>query len=163
MQSWELIARESIRDLVARYNASGDAGRFEETLALFTEDALVEIVSGQSYRGRDEIRSLFTGASAASAPAGLGESDTKRYFLRHFTATHQIDILDTARAAGRCYYAVLTDAGLDHWGRYVDRYARCGERWLFAARTISMDAAVPGGWGERASERLASTGARPGR
>ena len=26
MKSWELLARESIRDLVARYNANGDSG-----------------------------------------------------------------------------------------------------------------------------------------
>ena len=28
MQLWELTARESIRDLVTRYNSNGDAGRF---------------------------------------------------------------------------------------------------------------------------------------
>ena len=30
MESWELVARESVRDLVARYNANGDSGRFDE-------------------------------------------------------------------------------------------------------------------------------------
>ena len=30
----ELIARESIRDLVARYNANGDSGRFDQVVEL---------------------------------------------------------------------------------------------------------------------------------
>ena len=62
MEFWELSAREAIRDLVARYNANGDSGRFDELLALFAEDALVE-VPPRSYRGREEIRTLFTGAA----------------------------------------------------------------------------------------------------
>ena len=35
MELWELVARESIRDLVARYNANGDSGRFDQVLELF--------------------------------------------------------------------------------------------------------------------------------
>jgi len=29
MEIWELVARESVRDLVQRYNANGDSGRFD--------------------------------------------------------------------------------------------------------------------------------------
>ena len=35
MELDELIAREAIRDLVARYNAGADGGRFDEVVALF--------------------------------------------------------------------------------------------------------------------------------
>ena len=35
MELWEIDAREQIRDLVARYNANGDSGRFAPMLALF--------------------------------------------------------------------------------------------------------------------------------
>ena len=63
MQDWELKAREQIRDLVARYNAYGDSGRFDEVLALFAEDATVEVAGHRIYRGRDEIRELFSGAA----------------------------------------------------------------------------------------------------
>jgi hypothetical protein len=52
------------------------------------------------------------------------------------------------RARGRCYYAVLTDRGLDHWGRYVDEYRREGERWLFAKRRATVDGRAPGSWSE---------------
>ena len=38
MELWQLIARESIRDLVARYNANGDTGRFAQVRELFSPD-----------------------------------------------------------------------------------------------------------------------------
>ena len=40
MEMWELLARESIRDLVARYNANGDSGRFDPVLNIITRDNL---------------------------------------------------------------------------------------------------------------------------
>ena len=42
MEHWELIARESIRDLAARYNANGDAGRIDQVVELFAEDAVLD-------------------------------------------------------------------------------------------------------------------------
>lgn len=155
MEISELVARECIRDLVARYNASGDSGRFQETLALFSDDAVVEIVPGRSWRGREEIRALFAGAAGRDREtAEAGPDADPPGLLRHFTATHQIDLLSPDEATGRCYYAVLTEQGLDHWGRYVDRYVRRDGRWLFAARQVTVDARVPGSWAERTAARL---------
>ena len=62
MESWELVARESIRDLVARYNANADSGRFDQVLECFAPDAVMEL-DGRPYRGHDEIRTIFTGAA----------------------------------------------------------------------------------------------------
>jgi hypothetical protein len=141
MESWELVARESIRDLVARYNANGDSGRFGPMLELFAEDAVLELPD-QVCRGRAEIRDFFE-----SIARGTGSgSGARARFIRHFTSTHQIDLLGENEAQGRCYYAVLTDRGLDHWGRYVDAYRRIGDRWLFGERRVTLDAAVPDGW-----------------
>ena len=140
MEAAEVAARESIRDLVARYNASGDSGRFDEMLALFAEDAVLELDEG-THRGRAAIRACFEGVAKRTGGGGRAR------FVRHFTATHQIDVLSPTEARGRCYYAVLTDRGLDHWGRYVDAYVLQGGRWLFARRKVTLDAAVPGGWG----------------
>ena len=139
MQPFELEARESIRDLVARYNACGDSGRFDAMLALFTEDAVLEL-DDATLTGRAAIRAFFEGVATRT---GAGRSAR---FVRHFTATHQIDVLSEREARGYCYFAVLTDAGLDHWGRYRDVYRREGDRWLFARRKVTLDAAVPGGW-----------------
>jgi uncharacterized protein (TIGR02246 family) len=141
VEPWELIAREAARDLVARYNANGDAGRLDAVLALFTEDAVLEVLPDERFRGRDAIRALFE--TAAEEPT----------LLRHFTATHQIDVADEDHASGRCYYAVLTESGLDHWGRYVDTYQREDGAWRLAARRVSVDGRVPGGWADRTQAR----------
>ncbi len=141
MEHWELSAREAIRDLVARYNASGDAGRFDELLALFTDDAVLELPGGRRETGAG-IRSVFVGAAERTGDAGAAR------LIRHFTATHQIDLQGPLQASGRCYYAALTDRGLDHWGRYVDVYRCVDDRWLFAHRRVTVDAAIPGGWGD---------------
>lgn len=143
----ELIARESIRDLVARYNANGDVGRIDALMELFHEDAVVEVVPHRTYRGREQIRSLFEGA------AGEAQEPTVRV-LRHFTATHQIDVRSDCEASGRCYFVVLTDQGVDHWGRYIDEYVMAEDGWRFLRRRVEVDGRVPGGWGERTSERL---------
>ena len=148
VEQWELVARECIRDLVARYNASGDAGRFDELMSLFAEDAVLELHGSRSYRGRDEIRSLFIGA-AASEP---GEAPVR---IQHHASALQIDCESESRARGRCYFLVLTPAGADHWGRYVDAYRRQGDAWLFEHRCVRVDGVTPGGWGEK---RLARSG-----
>ena len=44
-------------------------------------------------------------------------------FIRHFTATTQIDVLSETQAKARSYYLFLTVHGLDHWGRYLDEFA----------------------------------------
>ena len=140
MEPWELEAREEIRDLVARYNANGDSGRLEVMLALFSADAVLE-VEGRPYRGVDEIRAMFE-AAARSTRARAGGN------VRHFTATHQIDLLGPDHAKGRCYFQVLTEVGLDHWGRYVAEYRRAEGRWRLATREVRVDGRVPGGWAD---------------
>ena len=138
LQPWELEARECIRDLVARYNANGDSGRFEEVLALFAPDATIE-VSDETFRGRNAIRDLF---ERAARRAGTTDRATSG-FVRHFTATHQIDLHDESTATGRCYFVVFTADGPDHWGRYLDEYRHIDQTWLFAKRRVLVDAHAP--------------------
>jgi ketosteroid isomerase-like protein len=144
----ELAAREAIRDLTARYNALGDADRLEALCALFAEEGVLEL-DGRVCEGRREIRALFESA-AEEARGGGGIR-----LLRHFTSTHVIDLGEEGRARGRLYYHVLTDRGLDHWGRYLDEYRVDGDRWRFARRRVTVDGLVPGGFAERTQRRLA--------
>ena len=145
VELWELNARESIRDLVARYNANGDSGRFEQVMELFAPDAVMELLGtdGQirTFTGRQEIETIFTstkaGWDATVAP------QVANHHIRHFTATHQIDLVDQHHAKGRCYYAVLMAHGLDHWGRYLDEYEEREGRWLFSRRRATTDARRP--------------------
>jgi hypothetical protein len=137
VELWELEARESIRDLVARYNANGDSGRIPQMLELFAPDGVMTVMDGQEYHGRDEIATIFTGAAEG---AQWGDHPV---YLRHMTATLQIDLVDRTRAKSRCYYAVVTDIGLDHWGRYMDEYRPLDGIWKFAHRRVTMDGRNP--------------------
>jgi len=147
MDSREAIAREEIRELVARYNQLGDSGRLSSLAELFDEAAVLEVGAAR-YEGRAAIEAMLGGA-AAETRSGAGAR-----LIRHFVATHAIDFAAEDRASGRCYFLVLTDQGLDHWGRYSDTYRREDERWFFAARRVTVDGQIPGGWAERAFARL---------
>ena len=132
MELWELDAREQIRDVIARYNANSDAARYDDVLALFAPDAVMELPD-RTCRGLDEIRAMFADAAATFAGrAGFTH-------LRHFTATLQIDVLDETEARARCYYAVVMDHGLDHWGRYLDELRATDRRWQFSRRRVTVD------------------------
>lgn len=145
MELWELMAREAIRDLVARYSANGDSGRFAEVYELFAPDATMEIrgEAGDTrrYRGIEQIKTIFTGAREA-----FRKTAQERYqpaYLHHFVATHQIDLIDPRRATGRCYFFVMRAQGVDHWGRYLDTYEERDGRWLFTYRRVSTDGRHP--------------------
>jgi len=133
MEMWEVIARESVRDLMARYNAFGDRGTFDELLKLFAPDAVMETV-GKTYRGRDEIRTIFTGA-AQRFRAGAGKPTR----VKHFTSSPQIDIDSPTSARARCWYQVIMDHGSDHWGSYKDEFTVVDGRWLFKSRRVTTD------------------------
>jgi uncharacterized protein (TIGR02246 family) len=139
MESWELVARESIRDLVARYNANADAGRFDHVLACFAPDAIMEL-DGTPYRGRDHIRTIFTGA------AERVRQGPEPIMVRHHTSTLQIDVAGPDEASSRCYYQVISNNGLDHWGRYLDSYGTIDGRWYFFRRREFLDGRSPDSW-----------------
>jgi hypothetical protein len=136
MELWEVIARESIRDTVTRYNSNGDSARFARVIELFTADAVMDVL-GQTYTGHDEIMTIFTGVVTRNA------SGTSPGHVRHMTATHQIDFVDESHATGRLYFQVLTKVGLDHWGRYIDQYRQVDGAWKFARRKVIVDGRSP--------------------
>ncbi len=139
MEIWEVVARESIRDLVARYNANGDSGRFATMIELFAPDAQMTLEDG-TRTGLTEIMSIFTGARDSYAEPA---ADGPPRYVRHSTTTHQIDLLDEHTATGRCYFQVITPVGLDHWGRYLDDYRVVDGAWKFARRRVTVDGYSP--------------------
>jgi hypothetical protein len=157
VEAWELDAREQIRDLVASYNAHGDRGRFDEVMALFADDAVMDVGDGRTYDGVDAIRTIFTGTRDSVADGSSGASNdgsTGPRYLQHHTAAPAITVDGPAEASGQTYFTVMTDLGVDHWGRYQDVYRVIGGRWRFTSRRVRVDGTTPGGWADR---RLQST------
>jgi|GEM_PF-297549 len=192
MESWELVAREQVRDTVAAYSHSGDGFRLEDLAACFTVDGVLETKGGWTARGREEIIARLSGVramsaatvrpstapstasarsgangsagsdrvagtvgtpgtvgtgvvagSAASGSEGDAGSAPGRVFIRHFVTNLRFESVTPERIATSAYFAVLTAAGLDHWGRYRDVLVPAEGRWLFAHRLVRIDAYTP--------------------
>jgi len=143
VELWELAAREGIRDTISRYTWCGefmDAAGFADC---FTEDALLEIKDGETYRGREGVLSMIAGVRdrtrTAVAPAAGGAPAV----MRHHVSSIRIELESPDRARAFSYFAVfLPPHGHDHWGRYADELVREGERWRFRRRRVSVDGAV---------------------
>jgi hypothetical protein len=135
---WELIAREQIRDTLARYNWSGDAGRPDGLAETFCADGVLEIRGSEPLRGRTEIAAFLTGVAgnvAARADA--------RPVVRHNLANVLFTGLTPDRAEVSSYFTVVTQIGLDHFGRYRDVLVPDGGTWLIRHRKVSTDWAAP--------------------
>jgi 3-phenylpropionate/cinnamic acid dioxygenase small subunit len=148
----DLLAREGIRDLVSRYNSYGDSGKFDQLFELMTDDVVIEIISAigeaEIHEGLEQAKQIFIGAQGR---VQLRDGQAIPTYIRHFTATHQIDLVDDDHATGRCYFAVIVGnaaeaRGLDHWGRYVDEYVRIDGEWKFQRRRVHVDGELPGSW-----------------
>jgi hypothetical protein len=138
MDAAELVVRESIRDLVARYAHAADRGRFDEVAGLFAASGELHLPDGRRLVGPDEIRT-FLARTAASIGAA-----TQRPFIRHHVSSHRIIVSDGGTAIGFAYFFVVTERGPDHWGCYADRYAESDGAWLFAERRVRLDGFAPG-------------------
>jgi 3-phenylpropionate/cinnamic acid dioxygenase small subunit len=147
MEQWELEVRELVRDTVSAYAHAVDGGRFDDLVALFTADGVLEIQGESVYAGRDAIRGFATGVGKDLAAA----TDVPR--IRHFTANLRIEVDDPNAARAQCYFLALTERGVDHWGRYRDQLVRSGDRFLFSRRSVRTDGAAPGSWVAQRSGR----------
>jgi len=138
-----ILAEAEIRALVQRYNALGDAGRFEEFVHLFTPDVEFRVGNmDEPFVGHDGLRRMLDQAREDL----LGWQPGERMHLRHFTSTHLIDWTTPETPTGTVHYQCLMPHGLDHWGRYLDSYRVHGGRWLIASRSERRDGMAEGGW-----------------
>ena len=140
METWELIAREQIRDLVASYAHCADSGRFDELVALFAADGVLETPDRQQHRGRAAIHAFLGGTKASLAAA------TTTHLIRHHVSNLRLEVASPSAATGAAYFFVITERGPDHWGRYRDQYICADGLWCFAHRRVRLDDAAPGSW-----------------
>lgn len=152
MEHWELIAREQVRDTVAAYNHSGDRFLLDELAACFTVDGILESRGDWAAHGRADIVRRLSGVratepvAAGDGPATADSAATggrRPSFVRHFVTNLRFDEVTPERIRTSAYFAVLTAAGLDHWGRYRDVLVPAEGKWLFAHRVVRTDAMVP--------------------
>jgi len=132
----QAVAREHIRDTIARYNIAGDSRNLDAFVDTFTEDGVYES-SPFHCVGKPAIRAYLS-ENWNAKPTGPTAK-----FRRHNITTCQIDLTSPTTADGRTYYFVVTDLGPDHCGFYVDRFREVGGRWLIAHREVWMDWSNP--------------------
>jgi hypothetical protein len=138
MEVWELVARERIRDTLARYNWSGDAGRIDDLAETFCVDGVLEIRGLEPLRGRSEIVAFLGGVTGNVALT----ADVKP-IVRHNVANLLFHELTQDRALVSSYFTVVTHIGLDHVGRYRDTVVPDGDTWRIQHRKVSTDWAAP--------------------
>jgi hypothetical protein len=138
VEMWELVAREQIRDTLARYNWSGDAGRLNALADTFCTDGLLEIRGSEPLRRRSEIATFLGGITGKIA---LDADVTP--IVRHNVANVLFTELAPDRARVDSYFTVLTHMGLDHYGRYRDILVPESDTWLIKHRKVSTDWAAP--------------------
>lgn len=134
----EVAAREAIRCTQAAYHYAGDRGRVEDLVATFVEDGVLETPRGV-HCGRAEIL-------AALSLVGAGADATATsvpMFLHHHLTTSHVTMDGPDAATGSSYFLVMSPVGVDHCGRYADRYVRVGAEWLIASRRATVSWASP--------------------
>ena len=141
MDIWKLVAREQIRDTLARYNWSGDAGRIDGLAETFCADGVLEIHGFEPLHGRSEIAAFLGGVTGNVAADGANVK--VKPIVRHNVANVLFTELTPDQAHVSSYFTVVTHIGLDHFGRYRDILVPDGDTWLIKHRKVSTDWAAP--------------------
>ena len=141
MEPSELVVREAVRDLVARYTWAGDRGRSTELAALFALDGVLDVGDhGGRWEGRDQITERLDEVAEQVARSGSTPGP-----VRHHVSSLVIDVVTATEATASSYFLVLTAIGVDHWGRYRDRAVMGVDGiWRFAERSVRVDGHTPG-------------------
>jgi SnoaL-like domain len=141
VNTWELSVRESVRQTLSDYTAATDRFDLAALAACFSAVGVLEFSGGVE---------PLTGPAAIEAGLGVamgGPRDADRRspsHVRHHVSSVRFAAVTQDRVEVSSYFAVHTDVGLDHWGRYRDVLVpSSGGRWLFAHRRISVDAFSP--------------------
>jgi hypothetical protein len=156
MELWELVARESIRDCLARWNYNGDARHMDEMVLVLAPDVEFRAVDDDVLHGRAAVLDFLTGVRDRKEDAQSDPRQARndgRYLpagtnasIRHFTSNPRIVFESETKAQVRTYYSVLSSFGLDHWGRYIDEFGVVDGDWLITKRVITTDGVDPEGW-----------------
>jgi hypothetical protein len=143
VELWELMARERIRDTLARYNWSGDSLRLDDMAESFCEEGELQLRGEEPVRGREAIVAFIGGVGGVGGVGNQGETSSGPRIVRHILTNTRFLELTPERARVASYFTVVTEIGLDHYGRYRDTFVPVGDEWLIRHRFISTDWAAP--------------------
>ncbi len=137
----ELLAREAIRDTMAKYNVSGDRLKTDDYAACFTEDGIIQSERAPGdfifcYEGREAIRAWQNRWRKREPGQDVVHAAS---FVRHHLTTCKIDLTSATTATARTYWVAWTDIGPDHNGVYLDEFRKVGEEWLISLRRVRRD------------------------
>lgn len=137
----DLLAREAIRDTMARYTMAGDRLKVDDYAACFTQDGVMETEhEDPAFAFRYEGRAAIREWQARWLERTLaGEKVHAASFARHHLSTCQIDLTGPDTAKARTYWVAWTDIGPDHAGYYMDAFRKEEGRWLLAHRKVRED------------------------
>lgn len=77
--------------------------------------------------------------------ANAGDAAPK--YMRHNITTSHVEVDGEGEARGDTYYLNVSDKGLDHWGRWRDRFTCDSDgRWLFASREVVVEGMAGTSW-----------------
>jgi hypothetical protein len=129
-----------VRDTLALYNWSGDGLRIDDVVSAFCEDGTLEIRGREPIVGREALAGFFAGfGSAPDAPAAAAAAPGARRIVRHNVTNLRFLEVAPDRARVASYFTVLTELGLDHYGRYRDTLVPVGDAWLLQHRFVATD------------------------
>ena len=135
-------ARAEIAALIASLSNVGDAGDIEALSKLFAETGTYTLQDGSKATGPEAIEKMLSEFSKNMASAG----DAAPKFMRHNVTTSHIEVEGSTEAGGDTYFLNVNDQGLDHWGRWRDRFVREGEAWLFTSREVVVEGMADSSW-----------------
>lgn len=137
MEVWELDIRESVQQTLADYTAATDRFDLSALAVCFAPEGVLEFSGGNEPLTGPAAIEAGLGA-ALSTPRDRGRPAPTH--VRHHVSSVRFGSVARDRVEVSSYFAVHTDVGLDHWGRYRDVLIPVDQRWLFAHRKISVDA-----------------------
>lgn len=137
MDVWELEVRESVRQTLADYTAATDRFDLRALASCFGPQGVLEFTGGTEPLTGPAAIEAGLGAAIPREPNPARQMPTH---VRHHVSSVHFGAVSPAQVEVSSYFAVHTDIGLDHWGRYRDVLVPIEGRWLFARRRISVDA-----------------------
>jgi uncharacterized protein (TIGR02246 family) len=126
----EVVARQQIQDLVARYNFAWDDLLENGVADCFVEGGVFVDAKGIAHRGHDAIKEFVRG------------SDVMFGRMRHITSTHLVTFERDDVAIHRCYLvfaSFLDQGGILHTGEYRDAVVLQDGKWRFRERAVRLD------------------------